>query len=63
MLHKFIEISHMICNSNQVTGLCMKFSTELKWCNYGLTGKSGPKIFLRVLLYLNKCVEGLNEEW
>ena len=53
----------MICNSNQVTGLCMKFSTEPKWCNYGLTGKSVPKIFLRVLLFLNKCVEGLNEEW
>lgn len=50
-------------SSNQVTGICMKFSSEPKCCNYDLTEKSGSKIFLRAQLYLNKCAESFSEKW
>ena len=28
-----VETSHLICYTNQVTGVCMKCNTGLKWVN------------------------------
>ena len=28
-----VETRHLICNTNQVTGFCMKCNTGLKWVN------------------------------
>ena len=31
------EIIYLICSTSQVTGICMKYNTGLKWVNKGLT--------------------------
>ena len=38
----FIEISHLICNENQTTGLYLKYNTGLKLVHQSINTNSGP---------------------